>query len=134
MNVPPFLQRELFGNALLDYLMAGLLMLTGAGLNKVLSRLTSKLLFQLTKRYTAGVTEAELHDLLIQPLSTLLFLLTFYLAFSVLRYPLPPTAVKGVEPWLKVLLISAFHLFFIAAIVWVVTRLVDFMLLVVQRR
>jgi len=109
-------------------------MLLGAVLNRLLSRLLSKALFRLTKRYTAGVTEDELHDLLIQPLGALLFLISFYLAFSVLRYPLPPLAIKGVEPWPKVALLGLFHLGVIATVVWVVISLVDFALLVVQRR
>ena len=92
------------------------------------------LLFRLTKRYTTGVTERELHDLFIQPLSTLFVLGAVYVAFSLLRYPLPPTAVPGLEPWPKVLLLGLFHLGIIATIVWVLMRVVDFMLLVVQRR
>jgi MscS family membrane protein len=133
-HIPAFLHREVLGNELLDYLIAGIIMLLGSVLNRVLSRLVSKALFRLTKRYTAGVSESELHDLLIQPLGALLFLISFYLAFSVLRYPLPALAVKGVEPWPKVALLGLFHLGVIATIVWVVISLVDFALLVVQRR
>jgi MscS family membrane protein len=133
-HIPAFLHREVLGNELLDYLIASIIMLLGSVLNRVLSRLVSKALFRLTKRYTAGVTESELHDLLIQPLGALLFLISFYLAFSVLRYPLPALAVKGVEPWPKVALLGLFHLGVIATIVWVVISLVDFALLVVQRR
>ncbi|MDJ0364256.1 mechanosensitive ion channel family protein [Hymenobacter sp. H14-R3] len=134
MEVPAFLRREVLGNELVEYVIAAVIMLLGSVLNRVLSRLLSKALFRLTKRYTAGVTEEELHELLIQPVGALLFLISFYLAFSVLRYPLPPLAVKGVEPWPKVLLLGLFHLGVIATIVWVITRLVDFALLVVQRR
>jgi len=134
MEMPPFLHQELLGNELIDYIIAAVILGVGVALNRLLSRLTSTILFRLTKRYTAGVTEQELHDLLIQPLGTLLYLVTIYLAFGVLRYPLPPTAVKGVEPWPKVLLLNLFHLGIIATLVWVVVRLVDFMLLVVKRR
>jgi MscS family membrane protein len=129
-----FLHREVLGNELLDYLLAALIFFVGLGLNRLLTRLASRLLFRLTKRYTTGVTEQELHDLLIQPLRTLLYLITIYLSFSVLRYPMPPLAVKGVEPWPKVAVLNLFHLGVIATIVWVVLRLVDFGLLVVARR
>ncbi|TDN36567.1 mechanosensitive ion channel family protein [Hymenobacter sp. UV11] len=134
MEFPPFLHRQALGNELYEYVIAAIVLLLGSFLNRVLSRLLSKAIFRLTKRYTAGVTESELHDLLIQPLGALLFLISFYLAFSVLRYPLPPLAVKGVEPWPKVLLLGLFHLGVIGTIVWVILRLVDFALLVVQRR
>ncbi|MGI4735100.1 MAG: mechanosensitive ion channel family protein [Janthinobacterium lividum] len=134
MEIPSFLHREVLGNELLDYVFAVLILVVGAGFNRLLTRLVSKVLFQLTKRYTAGVTEQELHDLFIQPLRTLLFLVTGYLAFSVLRYPVPPLSVRGVEPWPKVALLNVFHLGVIVTIVWVVLRVVDFSLLVLQRR
>ncbi|WP_201982744.1 mechanosensitive ion channel family protein [Hymenobacter rubidus] len=134
MTLPPFLHYEILGNALSQYLLAALILLLGAALRRLMSRLLSKVLFRLTKRYTAGVSEPELHELLIQPLSILLFLGTIYVAFGVLRYPLPPNAVPGVEPWPKVALLRVFLLGFIATITWVVLRLVDFALLVVRRR
>lgn len=123
----------ILGNELLDYTVAGVILLLGAGLNRLLSRLLSAGLFQVIKKHTAGVTERELHDLLIQPLGALLFLVTVYLAFSVLRYPLPPLAVEGENPWHKAAL-GVFHLGVIATVAWVVVRLVDFALLVVQQR
>ncbi|RYE90915.1 MAG: mechanosensitive ion channel, partial [Cytophagaceae bacterium] len=129
-----FLHREVLGNELLDYILAALIFVIGLGLNRLLTRLVSRLLFRLTKRYTIGVTELELHDLLIQPLRALLYLITIYLSFSILRYPLPPLAVKGVEPWPKMALLNLFHLSVIITVVWVILRLVDFALLVVERR
>ena len=134
MEIPTLLHREILGNELADYLIAAFILLLGATLNRLLSRLLSKALFRLTKRYTTGVSESELHDSLIQPLGVLLFLGSFYLAFNVLRYPLPPLAVRGVDPWHKVALLGLFHLGVIATVVWVILSLVDFALLVVQRR
>ena len=134
MEIPPFLHREVLGNELVDYAWALLALALGAGLNRLLSRLVSATLFRLTRRYTAGVSALELHDLLIQPLSVLLLLATVFVAFNLLRYPLPPLAVPGAEPWPKVALLGLFHLGVIATVVWVVTRIIDFALLVVQRR
>ncbi|WP_210513913.1 mechanosensitive ion channel family protein [Hymenobacter terricola] len=134
MTFPSFLQYEIFGNALNQYLIAVLILVVGAALRRLLSRLLSAVLFRLTKRYTAGVSEQELHELLIQPLATLLLLGTIYAACGVLRYPLLPSAVPGVEPWPKVALLRVFLLGFIATVTWVVMRLIDFALLVVQRR
>ncbi len=134
MEIPSFLHRELLGNELVDYAWALLVLVFGGALNRLLSRLVSAALFRLTKRYTAGVSASELHNLLIQPLSTLLFLATVYVAFSLLRYPLPTLTVPGAEPWPKMALLGLFHLGIIATVVWVVMRIIDFSLLVVQRR
>ncbi|SFQ76349.1 mechanosensitive ion channel family protein [Hymenobacter arizonensis] len=134
MTFPPFLNYELFGNTLAQYLIAALILLVGGTLRRLLSRLLSTVLFRLTKRYTAGVTEKELHDLLIQPLSVLFLLLTVYVALNVLTYPLPVNAAADFQPWPKVALLRIFLLGFIGTVTWVVLRLVDFALLVVKRR
>ena len=134
MTLPSFLSYEFLGNPLRQYLLAALILLAGGALRRLLSRLLSKVLFRLTKRYTAGVSEAELHNLLIQPLSVLLLLGTVYAAFGVLRYPLPANAVAGFEPWPQVAMLRLFLLAVIGTVTWVVLRLVDFALVVVQRR
>ncbi|MFC6225699.1 mechanosensitive ion channel family protein [Hymenobacter artigasi] len=134
MTLPPFLSYEILGNTLGQYLIATLILLVGSAFRRLFSRLLSKLLFSLTKRYTAGVTEEELHDLLIQPLSTLLLVVTLQLAGATLTYPHSPTAGPGVLPWHEVLLLRILALAFIVAAARVALRLVDFALLVMARR
>ncbi|GAA4347866.1 mechanosensitive ion channel family protein [Hymenobacter saemangeumensis] len=134
MYVPPFMHERLLGNEIVQYVLAALAIVMGAALRRLLSRLLSKGIFQLTKRYTAGVTEDELHSLLIKPLSTIFFLLTLYFAFGLLTYPVPPDAPAGFQPWPVVALHKLFLIAIISTITWVVLRLVDFALLVVQRR
>ena len=134
MTLPPFLSYEILGNTLGQYLIAMLILLVGSAFRRLFSRLLSKLLFSLTKRYTAGVTEEELHELLIQPLSTLLLVVTLQLAGATLTYPHSPTAGPGVLPWHEVLLLRILALAFIIAAARVALRLVDFALLVTARR
>jgi MscS family membrane protein len=134
MVLPSFLNYQLLGNTLGQYLIAALILVVGSVFRRLLSRLLSKLLFSLTKRYTAGVSEEELHDILIQPLSTLLLLVTLELAGATLTYPHSPTAGPGVLPWHELLLLRTLSLAFIVAAARVALRLVDFALLVMARR
>ena len=136
MALPPFLHYEFLGNTLGQYLVAALILLVGGIFRRLFSRLLSKLLFSLSRRYTGGVSEEELHQLLIQPLSTLLLVMTLQLAGATLTYPHGPTAVAagGALPWHEVLLLRLLALAFIVAAAWVVLRLVDFALLVLSRR
>ena len=108
MTLPAFLKYEFLGNTIGQYLVAVLILLVGAVFRRLLSRLLSKLLFALTKRYTGGVSEDELHSLLIQPLSVLLLVVTLQLAGATLTYPHGPTAVAagGQLPWHEVLLLQ----------------------------
>ena len=136
MTLPAFLYYEVLGNTLGQYLVAMLIILVGGIFRRLFSRLLSKLLFSLTKRYTSGVSEGELHKLLIQPLSTLLLVVTLHLAGTSLTYPHGPTglAATGPLPWHEVLLVRLLALAFIVAAAWVALRLIDFALLVLSRR
>src|SRR6476619_4801962 len=104
MALPPFLSYEILGNSLGQYLIAALIIFVGSIFRRLLSRLLSKLFFSLTKRYAAGVSEDELHSLLIKPLSTLLLLLTLQVAGATLTYPHSPLAKPGEIPWHEALL------------------------------
>ena len=134
MTLPAFLNHEFLGNTLGQYLIALLILLVGSVFRRILSRLLSKLLFALTKRYTAGVSEEELQGLLIEPLSTLLFVVTLLLAGTTLTYPHSTIAPAGVLPWHEVLLLRLLTLILIVAAARVALRLVDFALLVMARR
>ena len=126
MRLPPFLDHELFGNQLIQYVWVAVVVLLGAALRRLLSRLLSKVLFRLIKKHTVGVTETELNELLIRPLSVIVLLLTLYVASGMLRYPLPPGSPVGFEPLGLKLLLRGFSLGLIVSIVWVLLRLIDF--------
>ncbi|WP_310397633.1 mechanosensitive ion channel family protein [Hymenobacter sp.] len=136
MTLDALLKYEFLSNTLGQYLVAALILLIGAVFRRLFSRLLSKLLFALTKRYTGGVSEEELSALLIQPLSTLLLVVTLQLAGATLTYPHGPTAVAagGQLPWHEVLLLRLLALAFIVAAVRVALCLIDFGLLVTSRR
>ena len=136
MTLPAFLKYEFLSNTIGQYLVAALILLVGGALRRLVSRLLSKLLFALTKRYTGGVSEEELNSLLIKPLSSLLLVATLQLAGNTLTYPHGPTAVAaaGQLPWHEVLLLRLLALAFIVAAARVALRLVDFALLVTSRR
>ena len=134
MLLPAFLNNEFLGNTLGQYLIAVLIIVVGGVLRRVVSRLLSKLLFALTKRYTAGVSVEELQNLLIGPLSTLLLIVTLFLASTTLSYPHSAIARPGALPWHEVLLLRLLTLAFIIAAARVALRLVDFALLVLARR
>ena len=135
MTLPAFFYYDVLGNTLGQYLVAALILLVGGIFRRLFSRMLSKLLFFLTKRYTSGVSEGELHELLIQPLSTLLLVVTLQLAGASLAYPHGPTALAaGPLPWHEVLLLRLLALAFIVAAAWVALRLIDFALLVLARR
>ncbi|MCC3155990.1 mechanosensitive ion channel family protein [Hymenobacter sp. 15J16-1T3B] len=135
MKIQQLLNQHFFGNTLGQYLVSGIILLLGFGLRRLLSRIVSKVFYRVIKRYTAGVTERELNDLLIQPLSVLLFLFTLFLAFNVLDYPADVTDnLARSTPWPKRLAFAMYQIGVISALTWVMLRLIDFAELVYRRR
>ncbi|OON70852.1 mechanosensitive ion channel family protein [Hymenobacter sp. CRA2] len=135
MNTKELLNLHFFGNTVGQYLVCGIILLLGFGLRRLMSRIVSKVFYRVIKRYTAGVTEQELNDLLIQPLSVVLFLFTLFLAFNVLDYPADVTHdLARNEPWPKKVAFAGYQIGVISALAWVVLRLIDFAELVYRRR
>ncbi|UYZ58476.1 mechanosensitive ion channel family protein [Hymenobacter latericus] len=135
MSTKEFLNQQFLGNTIGQYLLCGAILLLGFGLRRLLSRIVSSIFFRIIKRHTAGVSEKELNDFLIQPLSVVLFLFTLFLAFNVLDYPASVThdLARSVT-WPKRLAFAIYQIGVISALAWVVLRLIDFAELVYRRR
>jgi MscS family membrane protein len=135
MNTKELLNQHFFGNTLGQYMVCGIILLLGFGLRRLMSRIVSKVFYRVIKRYTVGVSEQELNELLIQPLSVLLFLFTLFLAFNVLDYPTSVTDdLARSTPWPKKVAFGLYQIGVISALAWVVLRLIDFAVLVYRRR
>ncbi|RTQ47535.1 mechanosensitive ion channel family protein [Hymenobacter gummosus] len=135
MNTKALLNQQFFGNTVGDYMVCGIILLLGFGLRRLMSRIVSKVFYRVIKRYTVGVSEQELNELLIQPLSVLLFLFTLFLAFTVLDYQADVTdELARSTPWPKKLAFALYQIGVISALAWVVLRLIDFAVLVYRRR
>ncbi|KUG06048.1 mechanosensitive ion channel family protein [Solirubrum puertoriconensis] len=135
MSTKEFLNQQFLGNTVGQYLLCGAILLLGFGLRRLLSRIVSSIFFRIIKRHTAGVSEKELNDFLIQPLSVVLFLFTLFLAFNVLDYPTSVTHdLAHSVTWPKRLAFAVYQIGVISALTWVVLRLIDFAELVYRRR
>lgn len=128
------LQTTFLGNTILQYIICGAILLVGVALRRVISRLLNRLVFRLIRTSVKEVSEEEFHALLIKPVEQLLLLVTLYLAFNVLSYPLDPDDVSGDEPRLKQLIFHAWQFFVIWSVITVVLRLVDFAALIFLKR
>ncbi|MCC2545820.1 mechanosensitive ion channel family protein [Hymenobacter sp. BT175] len=134
MTFNEFLHQRFLGNDVLAYLTCALILLLGYGFKTLLSRLLSHLLFKFIGEKTEGVSEAQFEALLVKPLGVLVFLITIFLAFQVLDYPVRNSELAGDEPWPKLLAFRIYQIGVISATAWVAARLVDFATLVFRRR
>lgn len=127
-----YLSYEFLGNTVSAYLWFAGILLFGYIFKTLLSKLITGVIFKLVKRFSDEEGQASLKRFLIQPLEVVIFLVFLYFAVNVLQYPTEPGRTD--TPFLKVFLLRTYQIFIIAAITWVITRFVDFIGLVFQRR
>lgn len=134
MTLTEILHYRFLGNNVAAYLWCLGILLFGYAFKTLLSRLVSRLAFRFIRRKTEGVSEAQFQALLIRPLSVVVFFVTIYLAFQVLDYPVRSSELTRNEPWPKVALFRLYQIGIIWGVAWIALRLVDFAVLVFQRR
>jgi MscS family membrane protein len=134
MNPQQILNLRFLGNNVGAYLTCAGILLFGYVFKTLLSRLLSKLVYRFIRKRTEGVSEAQFQELLIQPVSIVVFFVTIYLAFQVLDYPVRSSEITRHEPWPKVALFRLYQVGIITGMAWIALRVVDFLVLVFQRK
>ncbi|WBA41259.1 mechanosensitive ion channel family protein [Hymenobacter canadensis] len=134
MTLTEILHYRFLGNNVAAYLWCVGILLFGYAFKTLLSRLVSRVVFRFIRQKTEGVSEAQFQALLIRPLSIVVFFVTIYLAFQVLDYPVRSSELAHNEPWPKVALFRLYQIGIIWGVAWIALRLVDFAVLVFQRR
>jgi MscS family membrane protein len=134
MTLTEILHYRFLGNNVAAYLWCVGILLFGYAFKTLLSRLLSKLVFRFIRKRTEGVSEAQFQALLIQPVSIVIFLITAYFAFQVLDYPVRSSELAHNDPWPQRLLFRAFQLAVFGGMGWIGLRIIDFLVLVFQRR
>ncbi|UYZ62155.1 mechanosensitive ion channel family protein [Hymenobacter weizhouensis] len=134
MSLQEFLDYRFLGNDVRAYLWCLGILLFGYVFKTLFSRLLSRLAYRFIGKRTEGVTEEQFQALLIRPVSVVVFLVTVYLAFQVLDYPVRSAELGHDEPWPQVVLFRLYQVSIIWGVAWIALRLVDFAVLVLQRR
>lgn len=134
MTLQEILRFRFLGNNVGAYLTCLGILLFGYAFKTLLSRLLSKLVYRFIRKRTEGVSELQFQALLIQPVSVVIFLITAYFAFQVLDYPVRSSDIRRNEPWPQVALFRLFQLAVIWGMGWIGLRIIDFLVMVFQRR
>lgn len=134
MTLTEILSYRFLGNKVETYLIALAILLFGLLFKNLMSRLLTKLLFRFVRDRAEGVTEDQFHALLIQPVSLVIFLTSIYLSFQVLSIPVRSADLERSDPWYEVTVFRLYQISFIASIAWIITRFIDFFVLVFLRR
>ena len=126
-TIVDFLGKTYYNNSLLQICAFLLILLLGFIFKKLLSKLSSHLLFNLFKRHAAGFSRNDLYKLIKRPIGFLFIIIFLFLAFNQLSWPkilkLAPENVFG----LKMIVNKSYAILFIMALVNVFRKLIDFL-------
>ena len=134
MTFSELMDYQLLGIDVQQYLIATGILLAGFALKNLVSRLLSKLLFRFFKKVGEGVTEHQFHDLLIRPISVVIFLITIFIAYSVLGIPMRSSELMRSTPWYEEFAFRVYQIAFITGITWIFLRMIDLAVLVFMKR
>ncbi len=125
-----FLQQRFLGNSIESYLWFTGILLIGIIFKRLISKIISRILFAFFGRKTRSVGVEKFLELLTQPFSVFVLLITLYLAFDKLEFPnewnFEPKNVFGI----RMVFFRTFYVIIIFSITWIVLRLTDFVALI----
>ncbi|WP_019948992.1 mechanosensitive ion channel family protein [Hymenobacter aerophilus] len=134
MEISELLHYRLLSIEIQEYLIAAAILLAGLVFKNLVSRLLTKVLFRFFKRVGEGVTEAQFHELLIKPISIVIFLITIFIAYSVMDIPVTKAQVGAHTPWYGELAFRVYQIAVIVGITWIILRMIDLAVLVFTKR
>lgn len=127
-----FLTQIYFGNTIQQYLWFAGILLFGFVFLRFISKVLSRLLFKLFKKFASEVKGEKFVELLLKPIELLLTVSIIYVAINHLSYPLQEivfnrknTAILYID-----IIDKLFVLFAIISLNWIVLRIIDFVALV----
>lgn len=133
MNIAAeFLTRIYFGNTVESYLWFLGILFFGLIFLRFISKVLSRLLFKLFKKFASEVKGEKFVELLLKPIELLLTVSIIYIAINHLNYPLQETLFnRKNSAILYIDIIDKLFLFFvIISFNWIVLRIIDFIALV----
>jgi len=128
------LQRTFLGNTLESYCWFIGIILVGLLLMRVLSKLLAFFIFKVVQKYSTGVGYDKFLPLLKKPLNAFILLVTFYLAFDRLEFPVEWHIVSIERFGLRMFLARTYQIAVVSAITWIFLRLIDFLGLIMMYR
>lgn len=134
MSIRESLQQTLLGNTIENYCWFAGIIIVGLIFLRLLSKVLTFLIFKVLKKYSTGVGYENLLSLLKKPLNIFILLITFYLAFDRIEFPIEwhigPSHLFGI----RMIIYRAFQVSIIFSMTWILLRVVDFFGLVMMHR
>ncbi|OPZ98236.1 MAG: Low conductance mechanosensitive channel YnaI [Bacteroidetes bacterium ADurb.Bin408] len=133
-NLMSFLNIKYYDNTILDFILFGFFLFLGIAFKHYFSKLSSRLLFEVFRKHSFGLTRDDFYKLIKKPVSFLVLLIFVYIAFSNLDYPRAWHLVSSHKFGVKMLVEKTYAVLFIFAVVNVFRKMFDFLGIVMVRK
>ncbi|MCK6649133.1 MAG: mechanosensitive ion channel family protein [Bacteroidia bacterium] len=132
--VENILHRTLLGNSIESYCWFAGIVLLGLIFQRLLSKLLTLFVFKVVQKYSTEVGFEKLLALTKKPMRLLILLITFYIAFDRLDFPIEWN-IGSIEHFgLRMTILRAFQVGIAISITWIILRIVDFFGLILMHR
>lgn len=128
------LQQTFLGNTLENYCWFAGIIIVGLIFLRLLSKFLTFLIFKVLKKYSTGVGYDKLLMLLKQPLNIFILLVTLYLAFDRIDFPIEWHLVPLHRFGVRMILYTLFKIGMVFSMTWILLRVIDFFGLVMMHR
>lgn len=129
-----FFNQVYFNNSVEDYCWFLGMMLTGIIFERYLSKLMSNVLYKLIQKHSEGIDNETFYELLHKPLSWFIYLILIFTTTTHIDYPDNWNLASVDEFGVKMIIHRLYFSFLAVIITWIVTRIVDFIGLVLIKK
>ena len=129
-----FLQNEILGNTMQDYIFFISAIIIGFLFKKLISKYLSRLLFNFLGKKDSIVGVEKFNELLIKPIGFCIMLSIIYFGGSYIQYPPSWNLASENEIGLKMLVNKGFALIFVYAVFWIILRVIDYIGLILNKK
>lgn len=128
------LSQSFLGNTLGQYLSFVIILIVGIAFKRLISHITTRLLFRLFRGFEKDVQVDKFVDLIQRPIGFVILLIFIFIAFSQLSFPESWGMAPVNEFGVRYVLNRGYMVFLYVAVIWIFLRIADFLTLVMQTR
>lgn len=121
-----FLEQKFLGNTVRSYLVFIGIVVFGLLLQKLLSKVLTRFLYNFIQKYSKGVSYEAFRELVKKPIGVCILLITFYFAFDQLSFPAHWKMASKSEFGIKMIIHRGYQVALVLSFTWVILRIVDF--------
>jgi len=129
-----FFNLNYFDNTVGQYILFALILLLGIVFKRLISKISTKVLFEIFKKNALGLTQKDFYLLIKKPVSFFVILVFIYIAFSNLEYPSALHLAPKNQFGIKMIFEKLFLTLFIISLINIFRKMIDFLGIIMLKK